>query len=897
MRPTLAAAPRGLLALLVALVPAAATAGGGAPQSRPQQKCLASFTKATAAIAKARTAENRRCLAAFGKGDLAKLDAPSLRSCLARDSKGKLAKQVAKLDKIAAGPCAGAGAPDFGLGGGPRQAAHLAASETTESLLDLFSKNLAATALSCADDPVSCPCQAEVAKGVAAVEQAALKEFGRCAKQALKQGAGSAGELAACLSDAGHTGSIAADSRRKIEKRVTRLARGIRHRCSSTPAVDPFPGQCLGLGGDDLAACAGERAVCRACLLASGAQGLGASCDLADDGAANGSCPGGAVAQETLSLPSAAQPAETPGTLGVSVTNPKLLAQFGGSAVDLNHAIYTRYHWRNPPPGAPDAILVLVPGFEGGASGFQILAENLLARAYVEHGQILEVWAFDRRSHQLEDLEGLDVAEALQDPQIALDWLFGGELGLPLSPQLSRRAEFYDTQADIPFLANWTPLVHSQDIDAVVEAARAAARDGNVFLGGHSAGTGFAARYAATDFDLTGSGPEEPGYAKLRGLVLIEGGGGSTAGTPPDDDTLDLIEARFDGGLFGAVRDDAPRCMDGTTACAPETEDVDCAALTIQKCVLPTTSYASFAGLLSPQLLASSEPTAIQASLDPDGGQAIGQVEQGGVPGNTAISAVPELNILNILPDATAEGLIGLFVDDEGFAASQAAFIAMSVGALGPPVNGLTTWLDTDESDAFPPCPSAGCVTPDNGPPPTDLPAAVWGVEQESIRFDRLIPTFYAGGTNFTDWYYPSSGLSVTQGLPSLDSTALSADPPVGRGRRDIENLTEAGAIDVPVIAFGGSNGLTPVPGVYVPFASSIAPCAAASCDGSTPRVVDDASPSAAFPTFGGAAGGFEVYISEGYAHVDPLAAEDGPGNEVIAPLADFLARNAPPAP
>jgi hypothetical protein len=134
--------------------------------------------------------------------------------------------------------------------------------------------------------------------------------------------------------------------------------------------------------------------------------------------------------------------------------------------------------------------------------------------------------------------------------------------------------------------------------------------------------------------------------------------------------------------------------------------------------------------------------------------------------------------------------------------------------------------------------------------------------------------------------------LSVTAGLPSLDSSALSLDPPLGRGRRDIENLTQAANIDVPVICFGGSNGLTTVPGAWVPFASSIGVCTASTCDGSTPRVVAADQPNPAFPTFGGAAGGFEAYISEGYAHVDVVVAEDVEGNQVIGPLAAFLARN-----
>ena len=121
----------------------------------------------------------------------------------------------------------------------------------------------------------------------------------------------------------------------------------------------------------------------------------------------------------------------------------------------------------------------------------------------------------------------------------------------------------------------------------------------------------------------------------------------------------------------------------------------------------------------------------------------------------------------------------------------------------------------------------------------------------------------------------------------NLDSTALS----VGRGRRDIENLTQAPNIDIPVIAFGASNGLVPVPGGYTAFAQSIGTCTAPSCDG-TPRVVDAANPNPAFPTLGGVNGGFEVYISEGYSHVDIVTAEDDATNNVIAPLAAFLERN-----
>jgi pimeloyl-ACP methyl ester carboxylesterase len=591
------------------------------------------------------------------------------------------------------------------------------------------------------------------------------------------------------------------------------------------------------------------------------------------------------VVSSVVDLPSTAMPVDTPGSPGVTVApESKLAVQFGGTAVNLNHATYTRFRIGAASETA-DAIVILVPGFEGGAGGFKILAEQLLPRALQEHDLLVELWAYDRRTNQLEDREGLLLAASSGDPHLALDWLFGEELELPLSPRLQRRGVIYNTTDDVPFIANWTPLVFSRDIDAVVEAAHTQVKNGNVFLGGHSAGTGFTARYAATEFDLSGDGPTQPGYAKLRGLVLLEGDGGNTQGDPPSEDTLDRIEARFDGGLFAAVRDGQARCVDGTTACTVETEDSDCGHLTNAKCTPPISAYAQVEGLLNPHVLAAVEVAAIQGQTDPDTGQVIVQIDQGSIPGNNAVEKVPGLAGLSFLPQGTVMGTVGSFVDDDGFVASIAAFVSMSVGFRGPVTDGVLTWLDITEE-------VPGPAFRDNGPAPTELPAGVWGVEREPTRFDRLLDLFIEEA-NFLDWYFPSSGLTVTEGLLGLDSSALSLDPPLGRGRRDIENLTQAANIDIPVIGLGGSNGLTTVPGRYVAFANSIGRCAAPSCDGATPRVVDASNPSEAFPTLGGIDGGFEVHISEGYSHVDIVTAEDGAHNRVIEPLGAFLARNA----
>lgn len=614
----------------------------------------------------------------------------------------------------------------------------------------------------------------------------------------------------------------------------------------------------------------------------------------------------------TVDVPSAARPAETPGTPGVVVTQPKLLARFP-DGVDLNRARYTR--WRlNGPEQQPDAILVLVAGFGGGGNNFLLMAEDLIARTLADHGLVLEVWAFHRRSNRLEDRMGARVADFFGEPQVALDWYYGDDLGLSLHPllaHLGRRAVFFDAADDIAFLANWTPQVHAHDIDAVVEAALAVARNANVFLGGHSAGTGFAARYAATDFDIDGMGPSEPGYAKLRGLVLLEGGGGSSDGPPLTEDSLDRIIAKADGGLFGAVRDQAPRCVDGTTPCTLATEASDCAGQSPPVCTPPTAAYTGLVG--GPGLLAASEILALQARTadDPDDVLAIVQQDQSG-PGTSAADLVPDLAALGFAPPSTPYALFGTFLDDDGAAATLLSpAVATALGGPGGSVDGLARWNTVDEG------PFAPNVVPDNGPAPTTLGGDLrWGQEVEVVRMERFVETFLAAGHNAADWYYGTSGLSVTTApgvcdagtsvcakgnvgaacsddgdcsqSVSLDSTALS----VGRGRPDIANQVRAADIDVPVACFGGTNGLAPVPQRFLAFARSIGACAAPSCDG-TPRVVDPDVPSPAFPTYGGVAGGFEVHMSEGYAHNDVLVAEDGPGNRVLGPLADFIARNA----
>jgi hypothetical protein len=351
------------------------------------------------------------------------------------------------------------------------------------------------------------------------------------------------------------------------------------------------------------------------------------------------------------------------------------------------------------------------------------------------------------------------------------------------------------------------------------------------------------------------------------------------------------------------------------TPCTIATEATACSGQTPPVCTLQTAAHGVILGI-SPKLLAAAEPAGVQGLSDPDTGQVIVQVDQGSA-GNNAIAKVPELALLSFLGPGTVEGLVGSFLDDESLTAMLSLAVSSSVGAPGPMLGPLRSWADRDEQALWPACPSPACVTPDNGLPPTALPGAQWGQEVEAVRIDRLRNSFSGvEGANASDWYFPLSGLSVTsapgvcsagtcikgnvgalcandaacgQGI-SLDSTALS----IGRARRDIENLTQAANINIPVLGVGGSNGLAPVPGRFTSLAQSLGACAAPSCLGA-PRVVDAAMPNPAFPTFGGVNGGFEVVIAEGFSHIDAIAAEDDADNPIVVAVSDFIARNLAP--
>lgn len=159
-------------------------------------------------------------------------------------------------------------------------------------------------------------------------------------------------------------------------------------------------------------------------------------------------------------------------------------------------------------PRKADRVLVLMPGTQGGAGDFTLLARDLVKRV-----DDLQVWSIDRRSQALEDTAMF--ARALAG-EATLQEMFDYYLGWITSPSPpAEHFRFLET-AEVAFAREWGMQVALDDARKVVRAASRGGRE--VYLGGHSLGASLTAAYAAWDFN------GKPGFKDIDGMVLIDGG-------------------------------------------------------------------------------------------------------------------------------------------------------------------------------------------------------------------------------------------------------------------------------------------------------------------------------------------------------------------------------------
>jgi hypothetical protein len=177
---------------------------------------------------------------------------------------------------------------------------------------------------------------------------------------------------------------------------------------------------------------------------------------------------------------------------------------------ELNRIQFLRFHATGN--DTPRAVVLAMPGFLGGAGSFESLARELVSRS-ITAGDPIEVWAIDRRANLLEDLRGLDAAEALANTDVARGYYFGGDtVG-------GQAFDGFLTQAETGYESEWGLATHFADLRTLVSTVAPASRRGHVFLMGHSLGGTMAETYAAWRFEDGVRGCEE-----LAGIILIDGG-------------------------------------------------------------------------------------------------------------------------------------------------------------------------------------------------------------------------------------------------------------------------------------------------------------------------------------------------------------------------------------
>jgi len=572
------------------------------------------------------------------------------------------------------------------------------------------------------------------------------------------------------------------------------------------------------------------------------------------------SCPSGGafVAQQYLHVPAYVEP-HTPGSgAAEEFAASDNVQSILGATPDLNRVSYVRTFVDRPDAPAPRAIVIFVPGFLGGGGTFSPLAKQLVRKF---NGNV-EVWSVDRRPNLLEDRRGTDYAKQLlatatNDDEVRdalyagtffylpeddfFDTNENGEVDPPTElPDALGNSRSYVLlqQDDVRFMAHWGVDTYVRDWKALVDAARAiVGPEGLVLFGGHSQGTYWTSVFAAYDFDPDPA-VVDAGHAHVDGLVLLEGGGGrGPSASAPDFATYEsrVAELEVEGG--------------------------------------PPVFLGDFQGIVPSELGPAAEMAGLAGEQLPD---------ESAIVQRTRIFSGGTLALIFGFASFDNRAIFAAFIDDDhqpigafrgsfGFSDNGPNLFGSFAGSTfyslrNPPSGELRTWKDFDDP-TLPTCPphavnenaiqGTGCALLDNGPRPlpTDTPRT-WGREVEVSSLPVLM-AMQTQPSNFVEWYF-ASGRPNLDGSYGVDSSALVAEAVAATGSEGPLNLTQNASVDVPVLCIGGSNGLAPTEASYAGYLASIA----------TPPADQ------------------RIEILEGYAHLDPLTAEN---NGAVPILTDWI--------
>lgn len=470
-------------------------------------------------------------------------------------------------------------------------------------------------------------------------------------------------------------------------------------------------------------------------------------------GSGSDSNPSTQVGETTISVPSTAPPA-----------NPRTGT---GTPPDLNRSYAEAYQLASTSDRDVQRVLILVPGFQGGAGDFRYMAQRVVQRT---NGRTV-VWAVDRRSNALEDQTGFDAAEAAANPDIAKDYYFNGK---PIDGRTF--AGFLDTpqnQTDISYMSEWGITTHIEDIDALVAEADRRYPHAPIFLGGHSLGGSIVPIYAAWNFG------DHVGFERLSGLLLFEGTPRpAAAGMIPDQ--LEYETTGLSGPL-GSVSLSTLRAGD------PLSE-------------IP---------FVSRSLFAVSEILAMRASLRVGMPRAL-------TPDSDLFRQFFVLLFgLNKIPPMTTRAAFAFGFDRqfEPLTFTRAS-LGDAIGPIGqsPHANLFAGALGVDPATLLAPLSSTATYDWRSLPEMTTEPAVT--------DLDNFAEALFAGPSDFIEWYFPAR-LTLDVGVAASLNVQASGD-----WRREVYGMavTENARVDLPVFAVAGGNGLVVDAANFGPYRDSISP-------------------------------------------------------------------------
>jgi len=179
------------------------------------------------------------------------------------------------------------------------------------------------------------------------------------------------------------------------------------------------------------------------------------------------------------------------------------------------------------------AVLVLIPGYMGGANSFDHLGRQLVSMAEAGGRGSIEVWAIDRRGNCLEDLTGMNAAEASGDLQDAVDYYYNGA-------ELSGHTfQGFLSDEDVPFLSEFGLQLLMEDLYTIIttKIPNQNDRKNKVFIGGHSMGGSLTSYFAGWDFDGNAATKDDAGFNNCAGLIGMDGRVGIRSGSYIEEET------------------------------------------------------------------------------------------------------------------------------------------------------------------------------------------------------------------------------------------------------------------------------------------------------------------------------------------------------------------------